>query len=112
MRLTEEQELTVYDYIMDNLNPLTLCQNGIQRIGNFLLTYKEKQVDDDGTTFEVWINNMIQTADNIGKSVAVSAWLNGVEDDDLILALHEALTDYFTIYDWQSDKWSLDTFGF
>lgn len=124
MKLTEKQEEQIQSYLEEQIDVNDLVKNGKVTVGNFKVVYTETSNEnydpehpDDGDP-ELWFdvdimndaNDATQSRDSLGSASMTPIYYDKFHD--VWMCYNEAIRNFFVGYDWQSDEWSLKTFGF
>lgn len=124
MKLTKKQEEQIQSYLEEQIDVNDLVKNGKVTVGNFIVVYTETfnenydpEHPDDGDP-ELWfdvdiindVNDATQSGDHYGSASMTPIYYDQFQD--VWMCFDEAMRNFFVDYDWQSDEWSMKTFGF
>lgn len=123
MKLTKKQEEQIQSYLEEQIEVEGLVKNGDVRVGNFLVVY-ERTVNenfypenaDNGDPewkFDICVmndvNDATQSGDHMGSHCMEEIY---GDEHDVWLCFNVAMRNFFYDYEWESDEWSMKTFGF
>lgn len=123
MKLTKKQEEQIQSYLEEQINVEELVKNDDVRVGNFLVVYTktvnedfDPEYPDDGDPewwFDICIindkNDATQQKDHCGCHSMTEFY---DDEHDIWMCFNDAMRNFFDGYNWQSDEWSMKTFGF
>lgn len=123
MKLTKKQEEQIQSYLEEQIDVNDLVKNGEVTVGNFKVVYTETSNEnydpehpDDGDPewwFDVTVTNDANDAthseDYMG-TFCMTETFGG--DTDVWACFNDAIHEFFYDYEWESDEWSMKTFGF
>ena len=115
MKLTKKQEEQIQSYLEEQIEAEDLIKKGDVRVGNFLVVYERtvNEIFDPERWFDIFVmndvNDATQSGDHMGSHCMEEIY---GDEHDVWLCFGEAMRNFFYGYEWESDEWSMKTFGF